>query len=259
MAPVLGSRGLRCRPRVVLHEQNAVLGRANRALARLSDVVALSFADTVRVPSAVRSIATGNPVRRPIGALAGAAYHPAAESFHLLVLGGSLGARVFSTVIPDAIGRLPHALAHRLRIVQQCRAEDVEAVRASYAELGIVAELAVFFPDVATHLDRAHLVIARAGASTIAELAAIGRPSLLVPLPGAIDDHQRANGLALANAGGAWMIHQSVFIAADLAEFLQPLIEAPAQLSALAAAAAGFGRIDAAARLADLVEQEIAA
>jgi UDP-N-acetylglucosamine--N-acetylmuramyl-(pentapeptide) pyrophosphoryl-undecaprenol N-acetylglucosamine transferase len=257
VAPVLASRSLRHRPRVLLHEQNAVLGRANRALARMSDVLALSFAETTKVPR-VRSVATGNPVRPAVALLAGRDYRPSTDAFNIFVLGGSLGARVFSTVIPDAIARLPDTLITRLRITQQCRAEDLEKVRAAYAELGIHAELASFFPNVADLLERSHLVIARAGASTVAELAAIGRPSILVPLPGAIDDHQRANAQALATAGGAWMMHQSIFIAADLAEFLTPLIAEPAQLAPLAAAAAGFGRIDAASKLADLVEQSIA-
>jgi UDP-N-acetylglucosamine--N-acetylmuramyl-(pentapeptide) pyrophosphoryl-undecaprenol N-acetylglucosamine transferase len=248
---------MRHRPRIVLHEQNAVLGRANRVLARMSDALALSFADTTRVPSSARTTVTGNPVRAAIIAHAGAGYPVGANMFHLLVLGGSLGARVFATIVPDAVGRLPDALLARLRITQQCRAEDLEQVRQAYADLGVQADLSSFFADVADRITGAHLVIARAGASTIAELAAIGRPSILIPLPSAIDDHQRANALALAEAGGAWMMHQSIVTGADLADFLQPLIADPALLSPLAEAAAGFGRIDATSQLADLVEQTI--
>ncbi len=257
VAPVLASRSLRNRPRVVLHEQNAVLGRANRAMARMSDALALSFAETSSVPKRANVVTTGIPVRPAIASLAGRPYQVSQDAFHLLVLGGSLGARVFSTVVPDAISRLPQSALDRLRITQQCRAEDIEKVRATYAGLGVNAELASFFPNVAELLDRAHLVIARAGASTVAELAVLGRPSILVPLPGAIDDHQRANARALADAEGSWMMHQSIFTGVDLAEFLAPLIAEPSSLSPLAAVAASFGRVDAASRLADLVEQSI--
>lgn len=259
VAPMLAARLLRQRPKTILHEQNAVLGRANRALAARADALALSFETTTRLPAKARTTTTGNPVRAPIAALAGRPYHPAQNRFELLILGGSLGARVFSTIVPDAIARLPQPLLDRLHITQQCRAEDLNQARATYAALGVDAELATFFPDVAGLLDRAHLVIARAGASTVAELAAIGRPSILVPLPQAIDDHQRANALAIADAGGAWMMHQSILTGADLAEFLEPLLSDPASLAPMAEAAAGLGRIHAAAALADLVEQTITA
>lgn len=257
VAPVLASRGMLRRPRVVLHEQNAVLGRANRALSRFSDRLALSFSETSRVPDTAHAVLTGNPVRAAIISRAGHDYDPAGGRFHLLVLGGSLGASVFSNVVPDAIRELPDALLAKLQITQQCRAEDLPKVRRAYDALGMQVDLASFFSDIADLLDAAHLVIARAGASTVSELAAIGRPSILVPLPSAIDDHQRANAKALADAGGAWMMHQSILLAADLADFLTPLIETPATLAPLAAAAAGFGCVDAASRLADLVEQTI--
>ena len=257
VAPVLAARAMRNRPRIVLHEQNAVLGRANRALAGMADALALSFAETAKLPKGAHRFTTGNPVRPAIARLADQAYIPATDTFRLLVLGGSQGARVFATVIPDAIARLPRPLLARLRLTQQCRAEDLDGTRAAYVELGIDAELATFFPDVAHRLQAAHLVIARAGASTIAELAAIGRPSILVPLPAAIDDHQRANALALAHAGGAWMMHQSILTGADLAEFLAPLMDHPDRLIASAQAAARFGCLDAAHRLADLVDEII--
>jgi len=257
VAPVLASRFLRKRPVVVLHEQNAVLGRANRALAGKCDVLALSFAGTTKVPARVKQVVTGNPVRAAIAAVAGLGYRPDPEAFHLLVLGGSQGARVFSTALPDAIGRLPAAVLARLRITQQCRPEDLAQVRAMYDAIGVQAELSSFFANVADLLVRADLVIARAGASTVSELAAVGRASILVPLPSAIDDHQRANARALADAGGAWVMHQSIFSGADLADFLQPLIEQPAHLVALAKAAAVFGGTGAVATLADLVEQTI--
>lgn len=257
VAPVLATRLLSRRPRVVLHEQNAVLGRANHAMVRWSDAVALSFEHTSRVPASAHSMVTGNPVRPAIVALAASPFALPHSVFHLLVLGGSLGARVFSDIVPEAIALLPADLAARLRITQQCRAEDIDRVRAVYDARGIHAELAPFFADVAGLLQGAQLVIARAGASTVAELAAIGRPSILVPLPSAIDDHQSANANALADAGGAWVMDQPAFLAADLAAMLAALIASPTQLAPLAAAAAGFGRIDATQRLADLVEQTI--
>ncbi len=201
VAPVLGARLLRRRPSVILHEQNAVLGRANRFLAARADVLALSFAATGRVPGKMSATVTGNPVRPAIG-LAQIGYvaplAQPADRIRLLVLGGSLGARVFSDVVPVALTSLPVSLRNRLSVVQQCRAEDLERVRGAYLEAGVAAELSVFFPDVAERLAAAHLVIARAGASTVAELAVAGRPAILVPLPGAIDDHQSANARALA-------------------------------------------------------------
>ena len=156
---------------------------------------------------------TGNPVRPAIGALAHTSYVAATDRIRLLVLGGSLGARVFSDIVPAALRALPDSLRARIVVVQQTRPEDIERVRAAYAADGIAAELSPFFPDVAARLAAAHLVIARAGASTVAELAVAGRPSILVPLPGAIDDHQSANARALAQAGGAWVVPQPQFTA----------------------------------------------
>ena len=255
--PVLASRLISPRPKVILHEQNAVLGRANRQLSRFASALALSFAKTSGIPSGVKAELTGNPVRPAIAALAGRGYPVAGERFRLLVLGGSQGARVFSTLIPEMVSLLPETLSAKLDIAQQCRAEDLAQAERRYAEFGLKAELSPFFADIAERLEAAHLVIARAGASTVAELAAIGRPSILIPLPGAIDDHQRENAIALAEAGGGWMMHQSTLFPGDLAEFLTPLLGRPQELAAIAAAAAGFGRIDAAERLADLVEQTI--
>lgn len=259
VAPVLACRLLRRRPPVVLHEQNAVLGRANRFLAHRADVLALGFAQTARIPEGVATAAVGNPVRPAIRVLAGRPYSPPADgAVNLLVLGGSLGARVFSDVVPEALARLPDAPRARIRIVQQARAEDIARVRAAYAQAGIAAELSPFFPDVARHLAAAHLVISRAGASTVTELAVSGRPAILVPLPIAIDDHQATNAQALAEAGGAWMVRQNAFTPDALAARLSELFDAPAALSRAAAAAAGQGRADAAAALADLVESRIA-
>jgi len=254
VAPVLAARLLRHRPAIILHEQNAVLGRANRFLARSADALALSFDDTTRVPEAAATVPTGNPVRPAIIALADTAYTAPEGRIRLLVLGGSLGARVFSDVVPDGLRALPADLRAGLDVVQQCRPEDLERVRAAYATAGIAVELASFFPDVADRLRAAHLVIARAGASTVAELAVAGRPSVLVPLPGAIDDHQTANARALAHAGGARMIAQPDFTPAALAAALTDLLTNPAALVAAASAARSQARPDATNRLADLVQ-----
>jgi UDP-N-acetylglucosamine--N-acetylmuramyl-(pentapeptide) pyrophosphoryl-undecaprenol N-acetylglucosamine transferase len=263
--PVLATRLLRERPPVVLHEQNAVLGRANRFLCRHASVLALSFAGTHRVPELVTCHVTGNPVRPDVTALRQAGYEAPQLDRHdgsipggsarVLVLGGSLGARVFSEIIPEAVAWLPEALRARLQVTQQCRGEDLERVRAIYASRGIAAELATFFPDVAERLRVAHLVIARAGASTVAELAIAGRPSVLVPLPGAIDDHQTANARMLADVGGAWLVAQSDFSPAALRERLERLIPDAGQLAQTAVNARQLARPGAAAALADLVEQ----
>lgn len=258
VAPVLATRFMRHRPPVILHEQNAVLGRANRFLARYADALALSFAATQRVPSAAVTTVTGNPVRPAITALATLQYAPPTVRLRLLVLGGSLGARVFSDVVPTALAALPDDMLSRLSVVQQCRAEDLGRVRAAYDLAGIDAELATFFPDVAARLAAAHLVIARAGASTVAELAIAGRPAILVPLPGAIDDHQTANARALAEARGASVIAQRDFSPDALCQQLTSLLASPDMLNHAALASRRLAQPDAAARLADMVEALIA-
>jgi UDP-N-acetylglucosamine--N-acetylmuramyl-(pentapeptide) pyrophosphoryl-undecaprenol N-acetylglucosamine transferase len=255
VAPVLATRLMRHRPTVLLHEQNAVLGRANRFLARHADLLALSFAATERVPDSAVTRVTGNPVRPAIGALAALPYAPPTDTLCLLVLGGSLGARVFSDVVPPALAALPAGLRSRLSVVQQCRAEDLGRVRAAYEAAGITAELAPFFADVAEKLAATHLVIARSGASTVAELAVAGRPAILVPLPGAIDDHQTANARALAEARGASVIAQRDFTPDALRECISALFNAPDMLAHAALAARSIARADATARLADIVEE----
>jgi len=255
VAPVLASRLVRRRPAVVLHEQNAVLGRANRALSRFADRLALGMGATTRLPGRVETVLTGNPVRPAIRAMAGLEYVPPTTGgpINLLVTGGSQGARVFSDTVPQAAALLPEALRARLRIVQQCRPEDLERVRAAYAAHGIEADLAVFFPDLAARLAAAHFVVARAGASTVAELCIVGRPALLVPLPGSIDQHQVNN----AKGCGADMLEQAAFEAAPqvLADALAARLPFPDMLAAKAQLVARAGIPDAAARLADLVEQ----
>jgi UDP-N-acetylglucosamine--N-acetylmuramyl-(pentapeptide) pyrophosphoryl-undecaprenol N-acetylglucosamine transferase len=256
VAPVTAARLLSHRPGVILHEQNAVLGRANRALARGADTLALSFAATRGLPSGVPAELTGNPVRPALASLAEAPYAPPGDRLNVLVLGGSLGARVLSDVVPAALAGLPPEWRGRLAVTQQCRVEDMERVRAAYCQSRILASLAPFFDHVGTLLRQAHLVIARAGASTVAELAVAGRPSVLVPLPHAIDDHQSANARALADAGAAWVLPQPGFTAEALSALLLRLL--PDALPAAAAAARSLARPRAAEALADLVERILA-
>ncbi len=255
--PVVAARLARLPIPVILHEQNAVLGRANRALSRIATLLALSAEPTSRVPAGIRTALVGNPVRPAIAALADIPYLPPETDgpINLLVTGGSLGARVLSEVVPQALIALPESLRTRLRVVQQARQEDGAAVRAAYDAAGIAAEVAPFFTDIPQHLGAAHLVIARAGASTTAELAVAGRPAILVPLPGAIDDHQTANAAALANLGAAWVMPQPQFTAPALTARLASLLTDPAALAIAAVAARGQSRVSAADALADVVER----
>jgi UDP-N-acetylglucosamine--N-acetylmuramyl-(pentapeptide) pyrophosphoryl-undecaprenol N-acetylglucosamine transferase len=255
VAPVLASRVTSLRPAIVLHEQNAVLGRANRALARFADQLALGMDATTRLPPGTTTALTGNPVRPAIRAMAGLGYTPPAADgpINLLVIGGSQGARVFSDTVPQAVALLPDSLRTRLRILQQCRPEDLDRVRAAYAAQSVHAELAAFFPDIAARLAAAHFVVARAGASTVAELCTVGRPALLVPLPSSIDQHQAHN----AKASGADVLQQAEFEANPqaLADALVARLPFPELLAGKAQLVARAGIPDAAARLASLVEQ----
>ena len=258
VGPVLAARLWRRRPRVVLHEQNAVLGGANRMLARFADVVALSHADTARVPRSARTVLTGNPVRPAIIELAQASYLAPGETIQILVLGGSQGARVLSDVVPPALALLPDAVRSRLRITQQCRPEDLARVGEAYRAASITADLGVFFPDVARRLADAQLVIARAGASTVAELGVIGRPAILVPLPGAVDNDQRMNAEAFVAGGGGWMFAQAAFNPPALSACVTRLFDDSTHLAVAAARASLLGHADAASALADVVEAAIA-
>jgi UDP-N-acetylglucosamine--N-acetylmuramyl-(pentapeptide) pyrophosphoryl-undecaprenol N-acetylglucosamine transferase len=241
----------------ILHEQNAVMGRANRFLAARAARLALSFEAVTfsdRVAASRRSF-TGNPVRAEISAIADTSYAAprAGEPINLFVMGGSLGASVFATIVPEAIGLLPPELRGRLHIAQQARANDLEIARKTYDGLGMRVELQPFFNDVPRRLSTAHLLVCRSGASTIAELTAAGRPGILVPLPNSIDDHQMANARALEAAGGGWVMPQNQLSPRTLADKLQVVLGEPAMLERAAAAAKQMGRRDAAERLADLV------
>ncbi|MGH6969587.1 MAG: undecaprenyldiphospho-muramoylpentapeptide beta-N-acetylglucosaminyltransferase [Stellaceae bacterium] len=240
----------------VIHEQNARLGRANRWLAPRMKRIATSFAqvDGLGEIDRRRIVETGNPVRPAAVAEHGTPYAPpAAGPINLLIVGGSQGARILSAVVPDGLALLPVGIKVRLSVAQQARPEDVETVRRAYAGSGIRAEIAPFFADVPARMARAHLVISRAGASSVAELCVVGRPAILVPYRHAADDHQTANAEALAAAGAAWVMSEPGFTASALAQRLETLFAQPALLAAAAAAAQRHARPEAARRLADLV------
>lgn len=241
----------------VIHDANAVLGRANRFLSRHVSAIATSLPGVLdRDPAlAGKTVTVGTPMRPAILEAAAVNYVPpeAGGPLRLLVVGGSQGARVMSDIVPSAIERLEPALWRRLILTQQVREEDMTRVRAVYDRLKIDAELAPFFTDLPARLASNHLVVSRSGAGTVAELAAIGRPSILVPLPGSIDQDQFANAGVLAQAGGALRIAQAEFTADRLAAEISSLAAEPARLTTMAASARTVGRLDAAERLADLV------
>jgi UDP-N-acetylglucosamine--N-acetylmuramyl-(pentapeptide) pyrophosphoryl-undecaprenol N-acetylglucosamine transferase len=238
---------------ILVHEQNAVFGRANRLTARFARAVALSFERTAEVPTRpdLRQLLTGNPTRPEFTVAPAVSRDP--HRFRVLVLGGSQGARVFSDVVPGAVAMLPHDLRTRLDLAQQCRPEDLERVRAAYADMGFAADLASFFTDVPTRMAATDLLVSRSGASTVAELLALGRPSLLVPYLHAADDHQTANARALAEAGAAILVSQPELTAERLAAELSGLMREPARLAAMADRAHRLARPDAVERLLDAV------
>jgi UDP-N-acetylglucosamine--N-acetylmuramyl-(pentapeptide) pyrophosphoryl-undecaprenol N-acetylglucosamine transferase len=241
----------------VLHEQNGVMGRANRLLAPRVTAIATGFRSLARLdPNLQGKITfTGNPVRREVIAVAATPYAAPDPSgkLRLLVFGGSQGARVMAEIVPAAIALMNPAMRARLTVTQQARAEDLDAVRAAYSRLGVEAETAAFFPDLPRRLAATHLVISRSGASTVAELSAIGRPAILVPLPHALDQDQFANAGVLEAAGGAIRTLQRDFTPERLAPEIVALASAPDLLARMAQGAKSAGSIDAAERLADLV------
>ncbi|OMJ33258.1 undecaprenyldiphospho-muramoylpentapeptide beta-N-acetylglucosaminyltransferase [Sphingomonas sp. Sph1(2015)] len=241
-----------------IHEQNAVLGRVNRLVAGKVDAIALSYEDTQRLSAkhADKTRLVGNPVRDQVLALRSRPYPLLEEDgiFRVLVTGGSQGASILSQVVPDGLAMLPVTFRRRLQVTHQARIEDIDAVRAKYAEHEIPAELATYLPDLPEQLAWAHLVIARAGASTLAELTVAGRPAILVPLPSATDDHQTVNAREMTKAGGARTIAQGDFTPVELAKQMQKLGLDPAALENAAGRARACGRPEAASDLADLVE-----
>jgi UDP-N-acetylglucosamine--N-acetylmuramyl-(pentapeptide) pyrophosphoryl-undecaprenol N-acetylglucosamine transferase len=241
----------------ILHEANAVMGRANKLLAKGVSAIATSVPiEGLPAELAGKLVETGNPVRDAVLDASELAYSaPAPDSvLKLLVFGGSQGARFFSDLVPPALEHLPEKLRKRLRVVQQCRPEDMERVQKAYQDLGVEAECAPFFMDLPQRIAQAHLVICRSGASSVSELSVLGRPSILVPLPGAIDQDQAANAKVLEKAGGAWPIRQADLQPARLAQELIRFMNTPEMLEEAARAALTVAKPDAVKRLADLVE-----
>jgi UDP-N-acetylglucosamine--N-acetylmuramyl-(pentapeptide) pyrophosphoryl-undecaprenol N-acetylglucosamine transferase len=255
--PVMAAACLARFPTLIV-APDAVLGRANRLVANYVRAIAGGLPLKRFLPKDMSKVVyTGNPVRPEVVALNGAPYDTptATGPLRLLVFGGSQGARALSEIVPAAIALLPDALKSRIDIVQQCRPEDLEAVRAVYAGAGVKAELAAFFSDLPSRMAKAHLVIGRSGAGTVAELMVIGRPAILVPLPHALDDNQTPNADVLAEAGAGWRVAQSELTPAKLAEMLKGAFASPDDLAKRAAAAHALAKPDAARQLADLVDR----
>jgi UDP-N-acetylglucosamine--N-acetylmuramyl-(pentapeptide) pyrophosphoryl-undecaprenol N-acetylglucosamine transferase len=237
----------------MIHEQNAVMGRANKALATRAKAIAGGFLEAGKDS---RIVVTGNPVRPSVIEASATPYTVSrgGEPFHLLVFGGSQGAQFFSSALPEAIRALPAELRARLKVTQQARADDEASVKAAYADLGIEAEVSPFFKDMAKRIASAQLVISRSGASTVSELAVIGRPSILVPYPHALDHDQAANAAALAAAGGALVEPQSGLSPQRLAELIEGFMSDPDRAARMAQSARSVGKPNAATLLADLAE-----
>ena len=243
----------------VIHEQNAVMGRANRMLAAHVTRVACAFPTLLKAPAKVagQAVVVGNPVRPAIRALADTPYVPptAEGPIRILVTGGSQGARLLSELVPEAIAALPDGLRQRLVVQQQTRAESMESARRTYRNAVVDAEIAPFFRDMATRLGAAHLVIGRSGAGSVCEFAVAGKPAILVPLAIALDDDQGQNAKLLADVGGAEVARESQLTVQSLARALETLLSNPARLARMAAASRSVAIPDAAERLADLVER----
>jgi UDP-N-acetylglucosamine--N-acetylmuramyl-(pentapeptide) pyrophosphoryl-undecaprenol N-acetylglucosamine transferase len=256
--PSLLAASAMCIP-TVLHEQNAVLGRVNRLLAGEAEAIGTAYGKVERLKSkyAKKAVIVGNPVRETVSRL-GELPFPAFDEFaplKILVTGGSQGATILGRIVPEGLGLLQPSLRRRLQIVQQCRPEDIERARDRYADLGIPAELTTYIEDMPSKLADAHLVIGRAGASTIAELGAAGRPAILIPFAAATDDHQTANAQEITAAGGARTIQEADFRPDVLARQIEALAIDPVALNNAAARALSVGRPHAARDLADVVER----
>ncbi|MGM0583066.1 MAG: UDP-N-acetylglucosamine--N-acetylmuramyl-(pentapeptide) pyrophosphoryl-undecaprenol N-acetylglucosamine transferase [Pseudomonadota bacterium] len=254
--PALAAAWLGGRPRII-HEQNGVLGRVNRLFAPRVVAVACGAWPLTNAPEGAELVHVGNPIRDAAREAAGTPYAAPGEDgpLSLLVFGGSQGASVFSRLMPEALAVLPKGLRGRLRLTQQAREGEAEGLRETYEKAGIEADVAPFFPDMPARIAGAQLVVSRAGASTVAELTAIGRPCVLVPYPSAMDDHQTANARPLAEAGAAILAPEAALTSGLLSGHIRDVLTDPARAGAMAAAARGLGRPDAAERLADLAER----
>tara|TARA_B100000676_G_scaffold190992_1_gene187835 strand:- start:259 stop:1407 length:1149 start_codon:yes stop_codon:yes gene_type:complete len=247
--------------KTVIHEQNAVLGRANRLLAPRATRVATAFASVraLRAADRDKSVWTGNPVRPEVILARDKPYVPLEVDgdVDLLIIGGSQGAKVFGEIVPRAVSLLDGGLRARLRVVLQCRADALDIARSNLARAKVRAEVASFFDDIPERLAKASLVICRSGASTIAELAIVGRPALLVPFPHATDNHQTANAEGLCDAGGGWIVQQDAFTPEVLAERLSSLLRLGPTLTVAARCSHQMGKPEAAAQLSDLVVEVV--
>ncbi|WP_071675077.1 UDP-N-acetylglucosamine--N-acetylmuramyl-(pentapeptide) pyrophosphoryl-undecaprenol N-acetylglucosamine transferase [Nioella nitratireducens] len=251
--PALAAAWITRVPRMI-HEQNGVLGRVNKLFAKKVDIVACGTWPTA-LPEGVAHEHTGNPVRGAVLDRAGAAYIPPGDyPMSLLVIGGSQGARILSDVVPEAVGRLPEHLRQHLRVAQQARPEDQDRVIAAYYQIGVNSEVEPFFRDIPRRLSEAQLVISRSGASSVADVSVIGRPSILIPYAAATADHQTANARGLVEVGGAIRIPESKFTAQALAEAIETVLSQPEAALQMAQAALSVGMPDATGRLVALVE-----
>ncbi len=243
--------------RTIIHEQNSVLGRVNRLLAKRVKQLATTYGNTRKMPDGtqLRVVMTGNPVRAAVCAISQVEYPALAESgiMRVLVIGGSQGASIFSDVVPEAMKQLPADLRARIRLDQQCREVEITEVREKYTAIGMQVDIAPFFVDVAARLASAHLVISRAGASSVAELMVAGKPALLVPLPIATDNHQYYNAQAIEDTGAGWVVTQKAFTPESLAAKIETLMRVPHRLSEAAIAMRKLANARAAEALADLV------
>ncbi len=241
----------------IIHEQNAILGKANKFLAPNAERIALSMPAISGLDGdeKYRSVITGNPVRPEISALYDIKYEALSDDgdMHILVMGGSLGASVFSEIVPKALSDLPDELKKRIKIVQQCREADIKSAQEIYENAGIDAVLSTFFDDVAGELKQAHLVIARSGASTVAEVSIAGKPAIYVPYPHHKDQQQKKNAYAIADKGGAWVMNESDFTADALLEKIEYFLQNPNSLPAAALNAKSCAKPDAAKKLGNLI------
>ena len=241
----------------VIHEQNAIIGKANAFLAPKAERIAISMPSVQGVNDAdmTRVIYTGNPVRPSITALYTEPYPVLQDDGHLrvLIVGGSLGARVLSEIVPAAMAELPAEYRKRLDIVQQCREEDLLGVRAVYDKAGIDARLATFFDEIEEEYRAAHLVISRSGASSVSELTVAGRPAIYVPATYHADQQQKMNADAVADRGGGWVMTENGFTVEALRNRIELFFQNPEMLFRAAEAASGCGKPDSTRKLGNLV------
>jgi len=241
----------------ILHEQNAILGRANRVGAKKVRMIATSFPHVERVPKNIPTVHVGQPVRAPILERANTPM-PSNETFNLLVFGGSQGAHFFSEHIPGVLMKLPPEYRAKIELTQQARPEDEEMVKKAYADAGFKSlTIAPFFKNMPDLLSNAHLVIGRGGAGTLTEVMVVGRPAIIIPLPTAADNHQVANAKELEKVGGAWVVEQKDFDADKMSEQLKSFIDHPETLTEVAAKAHSLAIVNAAERMADIVQDVI--